>query len=188
MTRANEIKRNSCSVRVAAAISDKLSAGQSPPPPHSRPLWQQQPNLWHIPNSSSKDRLNQRLISRIASVLALIKTLHFFSPPPPFLHAQKNRMTSEPGIPSTIQQLTKTSSHPSSLADVTTHNFLVVFSSSRTVNCFYLHLFVGCPFSKQSNHSNSNGKKKNDTSGDDISWQTTPRCWSTRNDGVSPAR
>lgn len=80
MTRANEIKRNSCSVRVAA-ISDKLSAGQSPPPPH-RPLWQQQPNLWHIPNSSSKDRLNQRLISRIASVLALIKTLHFLSPPP----------------------------------------------------------------------------------------------------------
>lgn len=145
MTRANEIKRNSCSVRVAAAISDKLSAGQSPPPPHSRPLWQQQPNLWHIPNSSSKDRLNQRLISRIASVLALIKTLHFFSPPPPFLHAQKNRMTSEPGIPSTIQQLTKTSSHPSSLADVTTHNFLVVFSRGLSIVFIFTYL-LAVPF------------------------------------------
>lgn len=163
MTRSNEIKRNSCSARVL------LSAINSRPASHHllRPLWQQQPKLWHIPNSSSKDRLNQRLISRIASVLALIKTLQFF---PPLLHARakKKRMTGEPGIPSTTTTYQDIIIIPSVVAGQRDAPQLCFVFSMEDCQLFLSSLICWLSLFQTIKSLKFNGKKKNDTSGDDI--------------------
>lgn len=89
MTRANEIKRNSCSIRVAAAISDKLSG----PASHHLLL-----TAGPSGNSSQTCGIFQIARARIDLINVSFHGSHpsshwlklfIFSPPPPFLHAQK---------------------------------------------------------------------------------------------------